>query len=124
MKTDGQVLLRELAEYPANTFENHFAKTSRRLGLGVALDREELLMLYTAAFHATLCNIAFNGLGGCEGEISPQREPVRVALEREFMEAREVFFRSRGWNTLPASIRGQVRRTFLRVAVSERNLAD
>jgi hypothetical protein len=123
MRTDGQVLLRELAEYPANTFENHFAKTSRRLGLGVALDREELLMLYTAAFHATLCNIAFNGLGGCEGEISPEREPVRVVLEREFMAAQALFFRSRGWNALPASVRGQVRRAFLRVAVADRNLA-
>jgi hypothetical protein len=124
MKTDGQVLLQELAEYPPNTFENHFARTSRRLGLGASLDREELLMLYTAAYHATLCNIAFNGLGGCQGEISPEREPVRLALEREFMTAREMFFRSRGWHSLPAQVRGPLCRIFLNVTIAERNLAS
>ncbi len=81
-------------------------------------------MLYTAAFHATLCNIAFNGLGGCGGEITPDREPVRIALEREFMAAREMFFGSRGWNAMPAAVRGSVRRLFLHVTIAERNLAS
>jgi len=121
---DGEQLLKELANFPAKTFESHFSRTSRRLGLGPRLTREELTLLYRAAFLATLCNISFNGLGGCEGEISPDREGTRTGLEREFMAARDEFYACRGWQNLRASQQGPIQRVFFTVSVTEQNLAQ
>ena len=96
---------------------------SLRLGLGDALAADELSLLYEAAFLATLCNIAFNGLGGCGGEIKPERETSRIMLEREFMAARDNFFRSAGWKALPPTQRGSIEKIFLDVFVIQANLA-
>ncbi len=124
MKTDGHDFLERLANSSPNTFERGFAKVSKRLGLGASLDGGELNLLYEAAFYATLCNIAFNGLGGCEGEIKPEREPTRIKLEQGFMEARERFFKSRGWKNLNARRKGSLQRIFLKVFIQEENLAE
>ena len=83
----------------------------------------ELGFLYEATFRATLCNIAFNGLGGCGGEILPEREMSRRNLEREFMAAREKLYDSAGWEVLSASVKGSIKNIFLRILVSEENLA-
>ena len=123
MKTDGQTFLENLAVSSTNRFEIRFSRVSLRLGLGEFLDAGELSLLYDAAFLGTLCNIAFNGLGGCEGEIKPERETARIMLEWEFMAARDRFFNSAGWQALPPSQRGPVQRIFLDVMVVEENLA-
>jgi hypothetical protein len=113
-----------LANSSPTTFERRFAKISRRLGLGNCLDSDELNLLYEAAFYATLCNIAFNGHGGCGGEIKADREFTRRRLEQDFMVVRERFFRSPGWTTLSKEIRGSVQRVFLDVFILEENLAE
>ncbi len=123
MKTDGQDYLEQLASLPPNTFENRFSKISNRLRLGDSLSRNELTLLYEAAFRATLCNIAINGLGGCRGLIRPEHEPHRLRLEREFMEAREVFCASPGWQTLTPAEQGPIERIFLTVLVADDKLA-
>jgi hypothetical protein len=124
MRTDGQDFLERLANSSPNTFERGFAKTSKRLKLGASLEGAELNLLYEAAFYASLCNIAFNGLRGCEGEIKPEREFTRIRLEQGFMEARETFFRCRGWKTLNAAAKDSIQRVFLNVSVLEENLAE
>lgn len=124
MTPDGEQLLRELASFPAKTFESHFSRTSSRMGLGPLLGRDELTLLYRAAFLATLCNISFNGLGGCEGEINPERESTRRGLEREFMLARDGFYACPGWQSLPAAQQRPIQRVFFTVLVTEQNLAQ
>ena len=124
MAPDGEKLLKELGNFPAKTFESHFSTTSRRLGLGSQLTREELTLLYRAAFLATLCNISFNGLGGCGGEISPDRESTRTGLEREFMMARDEFCASPGWRKLPPAQQRPIQRVFFTVLVTDANLAQ
>jgi hypothetical protein len=64
MKTGGQNFLQKLSGPSYNGFERRFSKISIRLGLGNSLTEDELRLLYEATFRATLCNIAFNGLGG------------------------------------------------------------
>ncbi len=123
MKANGQNFLEQLAVSSKNRFEARFSRVSLRLGLGEVLDAGELSLLYEAAFLATLCNIAFNGLGGCEGEIKPERETSRIMLEREFMGARDRFFNSAGWKGLPLHQRGSVQRIFLDVFVVLANVA-
>ena len=91
MKTDGQSFLDQLAGSAQNGFAVRFSRISTRLGLGVSLNGREVSLLYEAAFYATLCNIAFNGLGGCGGQVKPSREANRIDLEREFMAARDRF---------------------------------
>jgi len=86
------------------------------------LDREELSMLRHATFVATLCNIAFNGLGGCGGKISPSHEDTRMRLERKFMLARDVFCATPGWRGLSASEKDSIQRIFFTVLVAEQNL--
>lgn len=123
MKTDGQEFLAEFSSSGPNTFEGRFANISTRLKLGKALTGQELSLLYQAAFNATLCNIAFNGLGGCGGEIRPDRELNRTMLETRFMFSRTRFFASAGWRALPKRRQESIERIFLNVFVTEVNLA-
>ncbi len=123
MKTDGQSFLDQLAGPRCGGFARRFSKVSIKLGLGKTLMEHDLRFLYEATFYATLCNIAFNGLGGCGGEIPPEREMKRRNLEREFMAAREKLYDSAGWEVLPASVKGSIKNIFLRVLVAEENLA-
>jgi hypothetical protein len=87
MKTSGQRFLDQLGGPFPNGFERRFSRISTSLGLGAALDGNDLNSLWEATFCATLCNIAFNGLGGCCGEIKPEREANRITLEGDFMAA-------------------------------------
>jgi hypothetical protein len=121
--TTGEKYLRELTGYPAKSFAGHFSSIATRLQLGTALDRTELRWLYEAAFFATLCNIAINGLGGCGGIIKPEREPHRRRLERDFMEARDKLYACAGWQALPPFVSDSIQRIFLQVSVNEDNLA-
>src|SRR5262245_10399475 len=121
--TNGRKFLALLADYPQTKFENQFASFSNRLGLGRVLTEIELRRLFEATFHARLCNIAFNGLGGCQGQIKPDREANRSRLEREFLEARDEFFAADGWSKLSELQRDLIQKTFLNVAVFEHNLA-
>jgi hypothetical protein len=125
VNTDGENFLEELRGSTAHTstFEGRFCRIATRLGLGVFLSRDELGSLYQAALDATLCNIAFNGKGGCNGKIRAQREPSRRRLEQAFMEARDRFFASAGWKALPQPEQCSVIRIFLTVFVDEDNLA-
>jgi hypothetical protein len=123
MIENGQQFLDVLAAFPAHTFESDFAQTSTGLGLGKKLTPEELSLLFDAAYNAALCNIAFNGLGGCQGLIRPQREPNRVWLENEFMDSRQAFFASRGWKRLARVRKASVQRIFLHVEVNPDKLA-
>ena len=123
MKTDGQSFLDQLAGPMCSGFARRFSKISIKLGLGKTLMEHELKFLYEATFRATLCNIAFNGLGGCAGEIKDEREESRIMLEWEFMAARQNLFGSAGWEALPASVKGSIKNIFLRVFVAEENLA-
>src|SRR5258708_23259445 len=111
MKTEGRNYLEQLAGSSRNGFERRFSKISIGLGLENTLAGDELRLLYEATFCATLCNIAFNGLGGCEGEIKPEREANRRNLEREFMVARDRFYDSTGWEAMPGSVNGSIPRT-------------
>jgi hypothetical protein len=123
MKSDGQSFLERLGVSSKTRFELRFSRVAMRLELGEVLDATELSLLYEAAFLATLCNIAFNGLGGCGGQIKPERETSRIMLEREFMAARERFFGSDGWKALPLPQRGSVLRIFLDVKIVQANFA-
>lgn len=123
MKTDGKYFLETLANFPPNTFERCFSNLSLKLGLGSLLSHKELNLLFEAAFYATLCNLAFNGLGGCGGEIKPERETHRTCLEWSFMTARNRFFACKGWKALSTARQTSVRRLFLAVSVAEENLA-
>jgi hypothetical protein len=124
MNADGYHFLQRLANSAPTAFERRFAKTSTRLGLGSSLRADELNLLYEAAFYATLCNIAFNGLGGCGGEIRPERESTRMKLERDFMAARDRFFECAGWKVLRKTVQVSVQRVFLSVFILEENLAE
>ena len=123
MMTTGEEYLDELAGFPPKTFPSHFSSKAARLRLGAALDRTEIRWLYEAAFEATLCNIAINGLGGCGGRIKPEREPNRRRLEKDFMAARDRLYACAGWQALSPFVRHSIQSTFLRVSVNEDNLA-
>ena len=123
MNTDGQTFLNRLASSSAEGFKARFSKTSMRLGLGDSLCQSDLSLLYDAAYFATLCNIAFNGLGGCGGQIKPERELNRISLERKFMAAGEKLLACEGWQALPEARKKLIRKTFLRVSVAQNNLA-
>jgi hypothetical protein len=123
METDGNAFLEHLAISSSNRFQSRFSRVSLRLGLGEFLKAEELHLLYEAAFLAALCNISFNGLGGCGGEIRPERETARIMLEREFMSARAIFWESTGWRSLKGNLRESIKHVFLDVRVVEANMA-
>lgn len=67
---NGHGFLALLAGRVTRGFTYNFARICTRLGLGDLLTADELKQLYTAALFATLCSIAFNGLGGCVGRSS------------------------------------------------------
>lgn len=117
MIRDGHGFLKELANFPASTFEGRFFRMSTGLGLGTALSETELMLLYEAGFYAALCNISFNGLGGCAGTIKPERENNRLRLEQAFMAVKERLYASAGWSALPESARNSVEKRFLQVCV-------
>jgi len=123
METDGNAFLEHLSISSSNRFQSRFSRVSLRLGLGQFLKAGELHLLYEAAFLAALCNISFNGLGGCGGEIKPERETARIMLEREYMSARTRFFASVGWLDLKANLRESVKNVFLEVRIAEANMA-
>jgi hypothetical protein len=123
MEADSQDFFEDLSNCSREGFRSKFAQTSRRMGLKSGLNRDELSRLYEAAFMAALCNISFNGLGGCGGEIKPEKEPTRRRLEQAFMEAQDNFYRSVGWKTLPPSRKTSIQAAFLTVLVDEENLA-
>lgn len=108
---------------PAPPFKLRFAAIAERLSLRLWLSKVELTQLCEAAFYAALCNIAFNGLGGCRGEIKPSRETNRISLERAFMEACAEFENSIGAQALPQNVKESVRRILLSVVVVDGNLA-
>src|SRR6266404_4235584 len=124
MSTDGQRFLDRLEESSTIAFEVSFAKMATRHGLGLLLSANELRSLCDAALCAAWCNIAFNGLGGCNGEIRSDREANRMILERKFMAARDEFCSSVGWQGLSESDKGSVRRIFLNIFVMGDNLAS
>ena len=123
MTRDGYGFLKELASFPANTFEGRFFRLCTGLGLASALSETELMLLYEAGFYATLCNISFNGLGGCAGTIKPEREGNRLRLEQAFMGVCEALFLSAGWAALPSSTKESVQSKFLNVYVVPDSLA-
>jgi hypothetical protein len=104
-------------------FQRRFDSICARLLLAEHMGGEELGFLCVAAFYAMLCNIAFNGLGGCQGEIKPERELHRIGLERGFMTARDRVYGADGWKNAPEFTRISADRLLLRVSVLEDNLA-
>jgi hypothetical protein len=121
--TTGEEYLNELAGFPPQTFPTRFSRIATKLHLGTALDSSELGWLYEAAFGATLCNIAINGLGGCGGIIKPEHEHHRRRLETEYMAARDRLYACAGWEALPLFVRHPVQRIFLQIYVNDENLA-
>ncbi len=122
MEADSQEFFEE-ANCSSKGFKGKFAQISRRMGLSIGLNRNELRRLYEAAFLAALCNISFNGLGGCHGEIKSEREPTRRRLEQAFMGARDQLYRCSGWKALASNRRKSIQKTFLTVVVTDENLA-
>lgn len=122
MIMNGQTLLDRLGASRTDGFAVRFSKISTRLGLGVCLTENEVNLLYQAAFYGTLCNIAFNGLGGCGDQARPARETNRIILEQEFMAARNGFLASQGWQRLCANQQHSIRGVFFHVTVDDDNL--
>jgi hypothetical protein len=123
MNAPRKPILKQLADFPPETFENWFSRMVARLGLGRRLDDYELHCLFEAAFAGRLCNVAFNGLGGCNGAIRPERERNRISLEQAFMTARAQLRDCEGWTQLRTSRRAEAERVLLTVRVAEENLA-
>jgi hypothetical protein len=123
MDGDNQDFSEELDSCSRPGFRKRFGQIVGRMGLDSGLERRELSRLYEAAFLAALCNISFNGMGGCAGEIRPEKEPTRRRLEQAFMSARDNFFGSPGWKALPRAQRKAIEVVFLTVFVAESNLA-
>lgn len=124
MDADSQDFSEELENCSRTGFKGKFGQLSRRMGLKSGLNRSDLSRLYEAAFMAALCNISFNGLGGCGGEISPEKEHTRRRLEQAFMDARYNFYRCAGWKRLPAVRKKMIEGIFLTVLVFEENLVQ
>ena len=124
MHSDGNLFLEHLANFPRYSFEGRFLNTSNALSLGTQLTADELKLLYEAALYASFCNIAFNGLGGCQGEIRPDQETNRTGLELQFMAACDRIRACEGWRRLRPTQREQVEKDLLRVFVDESNLAQ
>jgi hypothetical protein len=122
MNNSGKTFIEALGDFPPRSFENRFARIATRLRLHATMDGAELSCLFDGAYTACLCNIAFNGLGGCSGQIRPERELTRVKLEQDFMAARAQVFACPGWQQLLPAKREEATRVFLYVFVSEENL--
>jgi hypothetical protein len=123
MQTDGQVFLEHILYSSKNRFEVRFSRIATRLDLGRALEARELSLLYEATFLATLCNLTLNGLGIFCGDGPPERENIRTMLEREFMCARDRFSKCAGLKNLSIPQKCSVESIFLKVFVTEENLA-
>ena len=123
MDADSPEFFEELTSCSRSSFKPKFDRTLRQLRLNPGLKQEEVARLREAALLAALCNISFNGLGGCAGEIRPEKEPTRRRLEYAFMDACNNFFLSPGWKKLPPAQKESVRNVFLTVVVEEENLA-
>jgi hypothetical protein len=123
VRTDVQKYLERLAAQPHKGFVKRFLEISLKLDLGDILSVYELSLLHNAVFFAALCNIAFNGLGGCNGEIRPEREALRIKLEQKYMVACDRCYDAAGWDALPEFTKESIRRIFLNVYVTENNLA-
>jgi len=104
-------------------FQRRYDGVCSKLSLAEHLTIQELGFLCVAAYYAVLCNIAFNGLGGCKGEIKPERELHRIGLERGFMTARDRVYGADGWKDVPEFTRISVKKLLLKVSVLEDNLA-
>ena len=109
---------------PTKAFETQFTRLADNLALSSWLSAENLRRLCEAAFYARLCNISFNGLGGCGGHVKPEREANRIILEQEFMAACATFWASSAVQTIPHGLRTRIRGVFLNVSVAEENLAS
>ncbi len=109
--------------YDQGKFEKLFSSVAAKLKLDEKLQQNELRLLRRAFFQAFVCNVAFNGLGGCQGKIRPDRELNRIRLEQTFMRARARLYACRGWQRLPCRARQRLEATLLRVEISEDNLA-
>ena len=118
---DGHGFLALLTGRGKTSFTSNFARICTNLGLGGLFTADELKQLYAAAVFATLCSIAFNGLGGCRGEIKPELELQRIVLEQDFMEAKADLFATSGWRALNRELKQKAEDIFLRVVVDERN---
>jgi len=112
-----------LARFPADSFESRFSGNSTRQGLGLALDRNELTLLFDTAFCVDLCNLAINGSERYGGETKSEQEARRRKLELDFMTARDIFYASPGWQTLTPEEQATVEQTFLTVLVADDKLA-
>ena len=123
MQTDGHAFLEHILFSSTNKFELRFSRIATRLDLGRALDARELSLLYEATFLATLCNLTLNGLGMFSGEGHLERETIRTMLEREFMCARDRFSRCAGLKKLSIPQKCSIESIFLKVFVTEENLA-
>ena len=122
-KSPGQDFLSGLAGFPADSFERRFSINSALLGLGLKWGRNELTLLYEAAFCGELCRAAFNGLERGDGRIRPEDEARRSKLETDFMTARTILYASPGWQNLPIEEQASVEATFLTVLVADATMA-
>jgi hypothetical protein len=122
MTNHNQSFLDQLAIFPANSFESRFSSVVSRLGVASVFDRNELTLLFEAAYRATRCNIAFNDLA-VKGEIAVAIESQRNRLEVDFMVARDVLFASPGWQALSRADQVVLSRIFLTVLVAPEKLS-
>jgi hypothetical protein len=123
MKTNGEDFMQSKPELRPGSFDYKFHDASSELALDCKLNVTELMLLRRAAFHAALCNISFNGLGGCGGEIKPHRENHRRQLECKLMDAREALCSSHGWKRLSSPTKAEINRRLLTVRIAKTNLA-
>jgi len=123
MRNSGLPFLDELAAFPPDSFENRFSMVVGRLGMVTALERNELTLLFEAAYRATMCNIALNGIGSKASGIRPEDERERTRLEYGFMVSRDVLFASAGWQALNRADQVALSRIFLTVLVAPEKLA-
>ena len=117
MKSSSQDFLEQLAALPPDSFEHRFGQRSAQLGLGSILERNDLTLLCEAALRASLCQNAFNQVAADADKTSPDLETRRVRLEWEFLEARDMFYASPGWQTLDELTQSLIVKIFLTVAV-------
>jgi len=123
VRNPAQEFLSGLASFPADSFESRFCHQSASLNLAAKFDRNELTLLYEAGLGADLCQLAFNGREPNGQNILRSDEGRRCRLEWEFLNARDIFYASPGWQNLPVEDQQLIERAFLSVAVAENNQA-
>jgi hypothetical protein len=114
--------INEIRTFVTLEFSRRFSQLANKLALADYLTCSEFSAARNAGFYAALCRIAFNGLGGCAGQIKPGMEYSRTRLERKFMVEREKLLKSEGWHQLPPFTRDSAEAILLSVTVSEVNL--